>query len=269
MIEIQNVTLGADPELFLTKNNEVISAEGMIGGTKEKPKLISKEGHAVQEDNVMIEFNIPASSTEDEFVNNINIVLEYLSAHAKLIGCETKIIPSAELDPIFLDTRQAKEFGCDPDFNVYLKDINTAPCSKTALRTCGGHIHVGYNKPTQEIGEKIIYAMDITLGLPSILLDNDNRRREMYGKAGAFRFKEYGIEYRTLSNFWIKSDNLKRWAFNKTIEALELVNSGIIDIIIDELADEVRTAIDKQDVSLVGEVSTKIEKIKQENLIKK
>ena len=48
--------------------------------------------------------------------------------------------------------------------------------------------------------------MDYTLGLDSLLLDSDTRRRSMYGRAGSFRFKEYGIEYRTLSNFWIKNN---------------------------------------------------------------
>ncbi len=40
------------------------------------------------------------------------------------------------------------------------------------------------------------------LGLQSVLLDPDTRRRRMYGKAGAFRFKKYGklIKHKLLIN---------------------------------------------------------------------
>lgn len=107
-----------------------------------------------------------------------------------------------------------------------------------------GHIHIGYDNPSQEISEKIIYAMDVILGLESIILDSDTKRRELYGNAGCFRFKEYGVEYRTLSNFWIKDNKTIKWAFNKTLEAINLVNSGLIDTIINEYSKEIKEAID-------------------------
>lgn len=244
---VKNVTLGADPELFLEKDGEVISAEGLIGGTKEEPKAISDEGHCIQEDNVMIEFNIPASRTAVDFRNNINFVKDYLVALAKIQGGKLNFSASAELAPKYLKTEQAMLFGCDPDFSVHLKAQNTPPESTGTLRTCGGHIHIGYENPEQETSEKIIYAMDFVLGLESINLDPDDRRREMYGNAGCFRFKKYGVEYRTLSNFWIKTDELMEWAFNSTLRAIELVNSGIIDKLIQDYAAAVKIVIDNND----------------------
>lgn len=241
---INNFSIGTDPELFLEKNNEIISAEGMIGGTKNEPKLISDEGHAIQEDNVMIEFNIPACKDVESFKKHINFVKEYLKTLVSLFGCILNFSASAVLDKKYLQTEQAKTFGCEPDYNVYLKEINQSPNSKTNLRTCGGHIHIGYDNPDVPTSEKIIYAMDALLGLESIILDKDDRRREMYGKAGCFRFKDYGVEYRTLSNFWIETDRLMEWAFNKTVKAIELVNSGKIDLIIDKYSDDIKDAID-------------------------
>ncbi len=38
------------------------------------------------------------------------------------------------------------------------------------------------------------------------MYDKDTERRGMYGKAGAFRPKPYGVEYRTLSNAWLSND---------------------------------------------------------------
>ena len=86
--------------------------------------------------------------------------------------------------------------------------------------------------------------MDIMLGLESLTLDKDVDRRKMYGNAGCFRAKDYGVEYRTLSNFWISNDDLIKWAFDKTIEAVELVNSGIVNEIIKEFGEEIKDAID-------------------------
>ena len=262
---ITNVTIGADPELFLEKEGEIISAEGLVGGTKENPKKISELGHCVQEDNVMMEFNVPASHTVEEFKDNINYVKDYLEANAKIQGSKLNFSASAELHPRFLDTPQAKLFGCDPDYNVYLKMVNNPPMSENnTLRTCGGHIHIGYDNPSQENSERIIYAMDIILGLESILIDKDDRRREMYGNAGSFRFKSYGVEYRTLSNFWIANDELIEWAFNNTLRAIELVNSGIVDELVKKYGSFIKETIDtnnKEDANiLLGKLQKEITK---------
>jgi len=267
---ITNVLIGADPELFLEKNEEIVSAEGLIGGTKHHPKYISEEGHAIQEDNVMIEFNIPASKTKEEFRTNINFVKDYLEALVRIQGGKLNFQAAAELDPKYLQTPQAKLFGCDPDLNVHLKDLNEPPMAGGRLRTCGGHIHIGYDNPTQEISEKIVYAMDFILGLESITLDKDIRRREMYGNAGCFRFKKYGVEYRTLSNFWIATDELIEWAFNKTLEAIELVNSGQIDELIESFSKDVKYVIDNNDKEAANALLIKIkENIKAKLIIQK
>lgn len=192
-MKIKNLKIGADPELFLEKNGEIISAEGLIGGSKQKPKLISDEGHAIQEDNVMVEFNIPPSTSSKEFKDNINFVKDYLNTLCKVYpGTKLNFETSAKLDPKYLKTKQAREFGCEPSFNVYLKDISKAPSSKSEWRSAGGHIHIGYDNPDEEITEKIIYAMDMILGLQSVILDPDTIRKKSYGKAGEFRFKPYG-----------------------------------------------------------------------------
>ena len=244
---VKNAKFGADPELFLCKSGKIISAEGLIGGSKNRPNFISDKGHAIQEDNVMIEFNIPPCETVTEFIDEINFVKEYLEQHAKLFDCGLDFSSSAYLEDKYLKTPQAKLFGCEPDLNIYLKSINESPKANTNLRTCGGHIHVGYDNPKQAISEMLVYAMDMTLGLESILLDKDTERRKMYGKAGCFRFKNYGIEYRTLSNFWIRDNKSIEWAFNNTLKAIELVNSKMIYSLVDEFANDVKECIDKSD----------------------
>ena len=64
--------------------------------------------------------------------------------------------------------------------------------------------------------EKIHLAklLDSTLGSMFTLLDPDIKRKKMYGQAGAIRFKPYGIEYRTLSNYWLSHPHYIKTVFD-------------------------------------------------------
>jgi hypothetical protein len=42
----------------------------------------------------------------------------------------------------------------------------------------------------------------------------------MYGAAGAFRPKPYGVEYRVLSNAWLQSEELMAWVYRTTTKAI-------------------------------------------------
>ena len=263
---IKNVTLGADPELFLERDGEIISAEGLIGGTKANPKKISDYGHFVQEDNIMIEFNIPPSDTAEDFVSNINQVKDYLEALATIQSGALNYSASAIIDEKYLQTDQALLFGCEPDLNVWERASNLIPDANSSLRTCGGHIHIGYDNPTQQVSEQIVKAMDCILGLESLSLDPDKRRRKMYGQAGAFRFKKYGVEYRTLSNFWITDDKLINWAYEKTLEAIELVNSGRLKAITTKFGPAIPDTINNNKEGVAKQI---LQEIKKEELILK
>jgi len=60
-------------------------------------------------------------------------------------------------------------------------------------------------KALQDI-KRIIPLLDIVVGNTSVLLDRKGKhRRKIYGKAGDYRLQPHGIEYRTLSNFWLKN----------------------------------------------------------------
>lgn len=253
MKQLSKITLGADPEVFLRDkiSKEIVSAEGLIGGTKDEPKAISAVGHSVQEDNVMAEFNIPAAIDAASFSRDIQFVLDYLNDNTP-DNLETHVLPSAILDKKYLETDQALMFGCEPDFCVWKAAENEPPNAESDLRTCGGHIHVGFEDPEFEQCEAVIQAMDLFLGVPSILMDTDTRRREMYGKAGAFRTKDYGVEYRTLSNFWIATDELRQWAFNNTLKAIEFINEG--NTISPELEAKIVECIDTQNSDLAEEL---------------
>lgn len=240
------ITIGCDPELFLRDTNgKLISAVERIGGTKEYPRPLDIPGCAVQEDNVAAEFNIPPSSTFDAFRSHIKYVLEYLDGTANTMGLQlARHIASASFEKDQLSSWQAQLFGCDPDFNAWTGKMNRKPkASDPNLRSCGGHVHVG----TTLEHKPIIRAMDLFLGIPSLDLDNDTQRRELYGKAGCYRSKSYGPEYRTLSNFWIWSDDTLEWCWNGTQQAIKFVESG--EKIPRDIGKHIQLAINHRDES--------------------
>lgn len=140
-----------------------------------------------------------------------------------------------------------KVFGCAPSLNAYDGGESKITVDPKVFRgrSAGGHIHIGnahqiyINNPTYREQYRAAYELsknpanpwalawrlekalkssdimvpilDIVVGNTCVLIDRDPsniERRKVYGKAGEHRIKEYGIEYRTLSNFWLRSYQL-------------------------------------------------------------
>lgn len=231
MSKIENITLGTDPELFAYSHIEKKYKPmcGLIGGTKTKPLSIVKDqpGFTLQEDNVSIEFTIPPVKDLKEWLNNINFVKDYIRETVlKPLLLVPDYISSARFLKEDLNSKAAQTMGCDVSYNAYTFAPNKVDRKDYTLRTSGFHIHIGYDNPDPEISIEIIKAMDLFLGVPSVLIDPDKERRKMYGKAGEYRLTSYGVEYRPLGGFFLLTDELLTWAFNNTMKALEFVNTG-------------------------------------------
>lgn len=238
-------TIGADPELFLVdQNGRFISAIGLIGGSKKHPHDIG-QGCAIQEDNVAVEFNIPPADAANKFVSSITYALDHLSKQVADKGLFLSITASKSFDKDQLEHPRAKVFGCDPDYNCWTRQQNDPPKAKDAsLRSAGGHIHIGAALDKLQLAR----WCDVTMGLPSVLEDNDTQRRLLYGKAGSFRGKPYGVEYRTLSNYWLQSKSLMEKVFKRAELAIERVEFGWN--LSDKDGEEIQAAINNSDKSL-------------------
>jgi len=231
MYQIQ--AIGTDTEVFLKDiQGNSIPAVGLIGGTKKEPRPIDEHGSALQEDNVMLEFNTIPAQNCSQWVGNINKVLVHVFDELRAKGLVVDISPSVEFADHQLMSEQAKQMGCEPDASAWTGEDNEliSPMRLKNLRTAGGHIHVSFTvdgeAPRMVQKRNLIRMLDITLGVPSIILDDDVRRRQFYGRAGAYRNKaEDRVEYRTLSNFWIKNDTLKEWAYEGVVDAIRKLNS--------------------------------------------
>ena len=123
----------------------------------------------------------------------------------------------------------ARELGCSVDFNAWLQCTNPKPDAEVDWRSAAGHIHIGAEElKDQSLVEECVKVLDLFLGLPSVLLDEERERRKLYGKAGCFRFATSfrGFEYRVLSNFWLKSEGLMGWVYENTQAAINFINEG-------------------------------------------
>ncbi len=257
---MSKLTLGADPEIIVIKDGKVSHCIGQLGGTKEEPLKVA--GGALQEDNVLFEFNIDPCDKYEDFTSRIDQVIaqgmDVLGDRFSLSDKSSHIFTPSELSMM---PEQAMVFGCEPDFNALTGMMNPKPTAANAgLRTAGGHIHFGIKEMLEAKGEvmdenkvrEIIVLSDYYLGLTSLMLDTDDRRRELYGKAGAMRFKEYGGEYRTLSNFWIHKEANRKWAWDQANKVVDML-PNLRDLITIVPPNRVQEAINTSNRKLASE----------------
>lgn len=224
--------IGADPEFFVKRFGKLHSAHGLIPGSKENPFKVDKG--AVQVDGMALEFNIDPAENLAQFEVNMTTVMDKIMG--MIPGYEVFVEPVADfgLDYIRSQPKEAAELGCSPDFNAYTKQANPRPDVNTPFRTASGHVHIGWTKEPVDINNEghleacraLTKALDVYLGIPSLVWDRDDRRRSLYGAAGAFRPKSYGMEYRVLSNKWITDKWCRQLVFANTMKAVEATFSN-------------------------------------------
>lgn len=234
MRQINNVTIGADPELFIvnTKTNKVVSAIGIIPGEKGKAYTDGlPEGFGLQIDNILGEFNIPPVSLRNvrTITKHIEFAKNFIDKYVKKINPDLGILCKASMyvDDDQLLSEEAQLFGCNVDYNVYTMSENPKPKgTETNLRTAGCHIHIGYDTPNTMTSVELVKYMDAILGVSTVLIDDDCERRKLYGRAGCFRITDYGVEYRVLSGYMISSPALIDFIADATKTAIDCYNSS-------------------------------------------
>ena len=229
LVPMDGFKFGCDPELFVfNAEGRAVSAAGLIPGTKQEPHPV--EYGAVQVDGMAAEFNIDPVDNFEDFDRNITAVLKQLKGFLPK-GHTLKAIPSVVFDECVWDGSpdEAKILGCTPDFNAWTGTVNPPPYdpNNPRLRTASGHLHIGWTD-NESLGDDqhisncrdLVKQLDWFLGGWSLRKDSDPVRRQMYGKAGACRYKPYGVEYRVLSNFWLKSRTSRQQVWDRMQSAI-------------------------------------------------
>lgn len=243
---ITELLIGADVEMFVQnlETGEVETAEYFIEGTKDEPYQFDPENKwfGTSKDNILAEVTIPPTNDPIQWVEYLNKARAFVESRLPKGYC-TVAFPAFSINEKFLQTEQALVFGCEPDYNVYTGLRNGRPeATDPNLRSAALHVHFGYKDPVaynhadfkdgrniwvmDEQRAEIIKACDLFLGIPSLLIEPENKRRELYGKAGCFRPKPYGVEYRTLGNYYLQNNALTKWVHTSAMAAIDWLNAG-------------------------------------------
>lgn len=236
------ILVGTDPECFIfnKKSGQYISADGIIPGSKEDP--FSVDCGAVQVDGLAAEFNINPVDNEDDFVKNIQTVkaqlLEMITEVDK--DFELHFIPHVDFNPEYFQGLSAKQkiLGCDPDFNFEGMQNHSPLNANTPCRQAAGHIHIGWTS-NADVTDPLHFSdclsvVNMGLDLEVFNLgiktpqqrELSNKRRQHYGRPGAFRPKSYGVELRCPANFWVAQEETMREAFRLVNKVMEEVSRG-------------------------------------------
>ena len=210
------INLGADPEFFFSKKNvrrTVVGSELVLPSSK----IDAGRNGLITIDGVQAEINPAANTCRQSFGLNLEAALNKAKELADAKGLEINLNACIKMTKAQMDKLSdgAKGFGCKPSINAY-GDYKELPNPGTYLyRAAGGHIHLGKVYDSTLAGaatdNEIVKILDIVLGNTCVLLDRDKgniERRKVYGRAGEYRVPSHGIEYRVLSNFWLKNNVL-------------------------------------------------------------
>ena len=264
--------LGGDPEIFFKTKKRGASrgAERIIAANG-----LSAIGGKITLDGFQAEFNMEHDTCRARLGNSIQRMFQKLDKQLREAGSE--LVP--DFSPVIEVSKrefkvlgeEVRQFGCKPSFNAHddcnVNEITVDP-AVYRVRAAGGHIHLGAGpgatKDALRNYKKIVPVLDVLLGNTCVMLDRDPmiaERRKVYGKAGDFRKPEHGLEYRTLSNFWLRSYQLMSFVYNLARYCVAIVKQG--DKRINALLDlvdmkDIERAINENDFDLAKENFMKI-----------
>lgn len=206
------VMMGCDPELFLKSKRNVVASKELI--PKEGMKASVYSSSKIVQDGVQIELNPSPEYCRALLGNNIakcfKAIKNKLDETNMSLDFSQKVTIKKEVFEKLPD--DTKKFGCAPSNNSYTGSVNVVDVNPLTERTrvAGGHIHIGCkNYITDHI--TFVKLLDIIVGNTCVMIDTNRSnkiRRKIYGRAGDYRLPAHGVEYRTLSNFWLQSYQL-------------------------------------------------------------
>lgn len=217
MIRPIGFTMGTDPEIFLKRGDRIIGSE----------RVIPKEGLSwgayakIVRDGIQAELHPAPCGAAELLCNGLTTCFRALQYHLSVNHPDVKVcwagvveVEKSEVDAL---SPESRILGCAPSRNFYGLVPMTVDPAKYLIRAAGGHQHIGIKGIAglflgdADERTSLIPLLDIFVGNTGVLLDRNpaqTERRLMYGQVGQFRLPIHGLEYRTLSNFWLRHSSL-------------------------------------------------------------
>lgn len=206
------MTIGFDVELALHhKQFGYIPATAYNCPFSKDKRYFSNDGWSYHRDNVSVEFQtVPASYAEDIHETLWNAHYGVLEVYRQEWGLSPRYRAFATFDVPLEEIEEANEMGCDPDFDALTGEQNPAPDMSAMKqgRPLSGHIHFGHSQLANmsELQKRyFVQHMEIFWKDWITSTTEDVQRRRFYGKAGSYRVKPYGVEWRVPSAFNIRN----------------------------------------------------------------
>ena len=234
------ITIGHDSEFGLSQQGSTVSALDVLE-REDYP-----EGSLFPDN-----FNCEIAITPVKTLKDFHLKTESLLNRVIDKGFDLIMEPMITYPATSMFHPDAMTSGCNPDFNAYTHQENTAPDFSKMIpeRSCGAHIHAGIDGLDPYEFTK---WMDLLVAIPLLCIELPSRRRSMYGAAGCLRVKPYGSEYRTLSNVWLDDKALREFVWEGTMKAIDM--SSRVDFAEIENWIEIPMAIDNHDIELANTI---------------
>ena len=245
MITDYTPTLGSDPEFFIyAKKNgklQIVTADKVLPSKENKYQT---EYGTLHFDGVQAEINPRQNTCRELHIHNIHTCLGLAYSKTKEVypNDEFSFVPVGTIrikpsDIVNVD-RECVRFGCAPDKNIYSNEPIDYPDGRRFMyRFSGGHIHIGsYSTNRCEHLKNtglldMLVGLDCTVGLLSVAMADtweEKFRRNYYGKAGTYRIQPHGVEYRTLSSFWLTSPILTSLFLGVARDVYNMLNDNTL-----------------------------------------
>lgn len=274
-----NIMFGCDPEFFFRRGSDVVGAEKILplSGLEYTPGEFGRKdgGYGAMAgtvskiiiDGVQAELNPRPNGCRAQMGNELACIFTKLKDHMKQydrLRVDFKQTIKLTKKDFSALSDNSKKFGCMPSKNSHDNGKEgkiTVNPETYKYRSAGGHLHFGapradyFNNDKEVITrvlaqpERLIRMMDILVGNTCVLLDRDPgnvERRKVYGRAGEFRTPPHGVEYRTLSNFWLRSYQLMSLVMGLARHAVIIVANDMdgefVKLVnMEEIADAINT----------------------------
>lgn len=281
-LEYETMMIGCDPEFFFSKKGKIIGSEKII---PEKGLQTNSGYSKIIIDGVQAELNPRASKCRELLANEIRECFREIditltkNKGIKANFKQTIIVQAKEMKSL---KPESQILGCSPSKNIHKtkNKIELSIAAKNLTRSAGGHIHIGKTDNNTQNEKRINEAiknpkslvpmLDIIVGNTCVLIDRDPgniERRKVYGKAGEYRTPSHGLEYRTLSNFWLENYKLMSFVTGLARFAVVIIaNSNNHNKLEQRIKKSVRmkdieNAINNNDFNLAHKNFKRIEKI--------